>query len=70
MDVDFYNTNLVVSKDWYTMVLISVQSYEVKQTIELSEEIQSAKWSFLKDRLIILTKRGKLKFFHASYEKV
>jgi hypothetical protein len=39
MDVDFYNINLVVSKDWYTLVLISVQSYEVKHTIELSEEI-------------------------------
>jgi WD40 repeat protein len=70
MDVDYYNTNLIVAKDTFSLLLLSCVSYEVKQKIELNEEIQSAKWSFLKDRLLILTKRGKIKFYHASYSKI
>ena len=70
LDLDFYCQSMIVSKNPFSMFLVSTNSWEIKQKISLGEEIISAKFSYLKDKIIILTKKGKLKFYIASHNEV
>lgn len=70
LDLDYYCQSLLCTKSPFSLLLFSTNSWEIKQKISLNEEIETARFSYLKDRVIVLTKKGKLKFYLASYHEI
>lgn len=70
IDIDYYCQSMVVSKNPFSLMLFSTNTWDIKQKIAVGEEILKAKFSYLKDKLLILTKSGKLRFYMASYYEV
>jgi WD40 repeat protein len=70
LDLDYYCDSMIVSKNQFSLFLFSTSTWEIKQKISVGDEIHKAKFSYLKDKLIILTKSGKLKFYLCSYHRV
>lgn len=69
LDIDYYCDSMVVSKNACSLLLFSTNTWEIKQKIIVGDEVQKARFSYLKDKLLVLTKTGKLKFYLASYHK-
>lgn len=70
LELDYYNQSLLCSKNPYTLYLFSAQSWEIKQKLSVPEGIKTARFSYLKDKIIVLTEKGKLKFFLASFTEI
>lgn len=63
VEVDYYSKNLVIAKDPYSISVLDLSKFEVKYKIFLDEEILKIKFSYLKNSLILLTDKGKIKFY-------
>jgi WD40 repeat protein len=70
LDIDYYCQSMIVSKNPFSLYLFSTNTWDIKQKVNVGEEILKAKFSYLKDKLLILTKTGKLRFYLASYYEV
>jgi WD40 repeat protein len=70
LDIDYYCQSMIVSKNPFSLLLFSTNTWEIKQKVNVGEEIFKAKFSYLKDKLLVLTKSGKLKFYMVSYYDV
>lgn len=69
LDIDYYCDSMIVSKSPYSLLLFSTNTWDIKQKVNVPDEIKKARFSYLKDKLIVLTKTGKLKFCLASFYK-
>lgn len=63
LGVDYYSTYLVAVRDPYTLILFDLELLDIKYKIFLDEEVVSVKFSYFRNYLIILTNKGKIKFY-------
>ena len=63
VEIDYSSTNVVISKDSYCISVLDLKMFEVKYKIFLDEEIVRMRFSYMKSALILLTDKGKIKFY-------